>query len=1024
MVYYLNVNIDGLKICESLGDGYSIRLKWATAYPTTKTNKIGYNIYMSSGIAPAFPSHFFKMPPSFVSFDGSKKVDIVDLIPGHLYHFAVRGFEYDPNIFNPSLLPQAFNGLGILPQSLLASDISATDTIIPLVSAESFIAPGTVKIGAELIYYSAVDLDNNTLIVPGGTSSDAMIIDQGGGNYYTANPSNVGTGTIDNLQLVDSNAPTETWTIKCVEVLRGIDGYVIPNTARFITIGSVSGVLIGGYDYVWIDDGIVVSNTILSFSITELTPFKEGDYFVIKVAGFSPLIGNGRGYNNTVATIHNVDGYDGYTYWDPNAIYWPIENEEQNTRVFECWNRFDIDHYPFTIVDGYRQKTSDILTTNLEYSDAVNTGFPAYDFAGYHRTDPVMLLSGTCIGSYIGGYMFCVDGYNGVGQQLRGLPIQTLNMQRQEVLLSTTGEPVCLIQRRWTGITCDCMLPYNEYPEARCNKCFPSGTLVRTEIGLRPIEQINVGDKVLSSDGYYHSVTEVFKNPYDGILKSINSSTMTRPILSTPEHPFYTLRGSHNVKRGCGPKCDQHTNKTYIAELHRLEWDSAENIKEKDWLATKWNKNIIDIDKISIPQKFLKNTKLGSQRNGLTEFSLDNEFLWVAGMYIAEGSAGTRSIHFGLHLDEIEYQNRIISFFKKYGYNSRVDKISNNGVCVTINSTSLSLWFPELFGKLCYNKHIPEQFMSLPNNKAISIINGIYAGDGSKRDYEITQTSEILALQIAEILHRCNKQPLIRQQNSKILTPKGNKRKTAYCVSWGPENINRRNRSGRWVVDNNILTKVKKIEDVYYRGDVYNLEVEGDHTYVVQNILVHNCFGGGIVVSYQQFFDPRRSDGRIMVRFDPVVDDLVATDSGLESTMQPNCWCLPVVSLRDRDVIVRFDEDGNEEFRYEILNVTRNKLLLNQTGVQKFTLQRIRKTDVLYMVPCFRDTSMFPSTIYTSVSSSLGIPPHSHAIQINEKIVSVSQINQLTSVAAGHNHAVQNGVVLNAAGHSHTIILP
>lgn len=654
MPYYLNVNIDGLITADSKGDGYTITLKWATAYPKTKTNKIAYNIYMSSDTAPAFPSDFFNMAPSFISFDGSKKVDIVDLIPGQMYHFGVRAFEYNPNVFNPSVLPPAFNGLATFPTSLLASNISATDTVIPLVSAESFVAPGTVKIGAELIFYSAVDTSSNTLLVPGGTSSNAVIVDQGGGHFYTANPSNVGLGTINNLQLVNSNALTETWTIKCVEVLRDGLGNPIPNTARFVVIGSISGSKIGGQEYIWIDDGVVVSNTILSFSITEITPFKEGDSFIIKVAGATPLVGSGRGYNGTVATLHTVDGYDGYTFWDPSVIYWPVEVEEQNTRVFECWNRFDIHHYPFTIVDGYHQKTKDILTTNLTFSDQINTGFPAYDYAGYHRTDPVMLLSGACVGSYIGGYMFCVDGYNGVGQQLRGLPIQTVNMQRQEVLLSTTGEPVCLIQRRWTGITCDCMLPYNEYPEARCNK----------------------------------------------------------------------------------------------------------------------------------------------------------------------------------------------------------------------------------------------------------------------------------------------------------------------------------------------------------------------------------CYGTGFVVGWQQFFDPRRSDGRIMVRFDPVVDDLVATDSGLESTMQPNCWTLPVPTLKDRDFIVRFDEDGNEEFRYEILNVTRNKLLLDNTGVQKFLVQRIRKTDVIYMVPVFRDTSDFPTSITTSISSSLGIPPHSHTIQINEKIISVSQINEITGVAAGHSHTVQNGVILDEGlGHTHTIIL-
>lgn len=530
MPYYLNVNIDGLIIASSLGDGYSINLKWAHAYPTNRSNKILYNIYMSSEIAPDFTNEFFNQSPVFVSFDGSLNVNIVDLEPGTLYHFAVRAAEYNPAFFDPATLPRAYSELAMLPYSLLSANISATTALIPLVDSTGFPNTGTIKLGAEMINYSSIDIN---------------------GNLVLNNPS-----------------------------------------------------------------------------------FQ-------------------RGFNGSFASIHNTNGYDGYVFWDPNAIFWPVEQEEQNTRVFECWNRFDVEHFPFTMTDGYRQKITDILTTNLTYSDTVNTGFPAYDFSGYHRTDPVLLLSGVCLGSYIGGRQGCADGYNGVGLQISGLNVQDANMQRQEVLLSTTGEPVCLVHRRWTGMTCKCMLPYNEYPDNRCNL----------------------------------------------------------------------------------------------------------------------------------------------------------------------------------------------------------------------------------------------------------------------------------------------------------------------------------------------------------------------------------CFGGGIVVSYIPFYNPRRSDGRIMVHFDPSVDDLVATDSGLESTFLPNVWTLPVPTIKDRDFLVRFDESSNEEFRYEVLNVSRQRFFLDQTAAQRFAVQRIRKTDPIYQVPVDYDTSNFPTTISTDVQSSIGIPPHSHAVVINEKITSVSQINQISGVAAGHSHVIQNGIVLSERLHNHIIVL-
>ena len=659
MPYYLNQLIDGLVIAASSGDGYRINLKWATAYPTDRSNTLAYNIYIGTindpndPITPAFMSDFFNQSPVFIYTGNQTNVNIEDLNPGEMYRFGVRATEYDPNFFDLTTLPAAYNDMVVLPYSLLAADISATDTVIPLVDVSMFpnTLNGTVKIGGEQIHYDAINYETNELIVPGGSNTPPIV-------SYTEATSNTGNGTINDL-IADYNAPTETWTIRCAGVFYNSSNQPIPGTATFDAIGSVSGGALDQYGNIpqWHVDGYVVSNSVLSFSITETSTFVKGDYFMIKVIGNSS-IASGRGYNETIATLHNTDGYDGYVYWDPNVLFWPVWSEEKNTRVFECWNRFDIRHYPFTMADGYHQHTQDILHTDLSLSDAQNVGFQSYDYAGWHRTDPVLLFEGACIGSYIGGYQGCSDGYGGVGMQLRGLNIQDLMEQREEELLTLEGEQVCLIQRVWTGITCDCFLPYNEYPENRCQK----------------------------------------------------------------------------------------------------------------------------------------------------------------------------------------------------------------------------------------------------------------------------------------------------------------------------------------------------------------------------------CYGTGFVVGFQQYFNPRISTGRIMVRFDPVVDDLIATDSGLEAEMKPNCWGLGVPSLHDRDFIVRFnagDPSYGEEYRYEILNVTRNRMFLQQEGVQKFAVQRIRKTDPIYQVRLAHNTMFFPETIYTTVSSSLGIPPHSHSITISsDRVSNISQINQITGISQGHSHVVQNGSIIEVVGHSHTIILP
>ena len=71
--------------------------------------------------------------------------------------------------------------------------------------------------------------------------------------------------------------------------------------------------------------------------------------------------------------------------------------------------------------------------------------------------------------------------------------------------------------------------------------CFVAGTLVTTEDGQEPIEEIEVGDKVLSEDETtgevaVKTVTETYVNETDELIHiGVNGET----ISATPSHPFY-----------------------------------------------------------------------------------------------------------------------------------------------------------------------------------------------------------------------------------------------------------------------------------------------------------------------------------------------------------------------------------------------------------------------------------------------------------------------------------------------------
>lgn len=147
---------------------------------------------------------------------------------------------------------------------------------IPLVGLEQ--APDDAAFSSRYNY--RVDITTGELEL-----QRAALVDQGG-SFYSASSLNEGNGVVGGLTLLDENAPTETWTVRCISVRRDGLGVPIDGYAKFIAQGSVSGVPLDGYgnQITWQSDSVLVSNGVLRFFISEgATPFVEGDKFTIKV---------------------------------------------------------------------------------------------------------------------------------------------------------------------------------------------------------------------------------------------------------------------------------------------------------------------------------------------------------------------------------------------------------------------------------------------------------------------------------------------------------------------------------------------------------------------------------------------------------------------------------------------------------------------------------------------------------------------------------------------------------------------
>jgi hypothetical protein len=121
------------------------------------------------------------------------------------------------------------------------------------------------------------------------------------------------------------------------------------------------------------------------------------------------------------------------------------------------------DGYDF---DRYINGTGLVVTDYSDNDRVFNQGF---DFCGWHDDRPDQVLSGknnSDCGSYQGGE------HNG----WRGMDLYDRMLNREEVLLEVTGEPVILLKRIWDGVTCTCMGSRKMSPKMRtCQECYGTG---------------------------------------------------------------------------------------------------------------------------------------------------------------------------------------------------------------------------------------------------------------------------------------------------------------------------------------------------------------------------------------------------------------------------------------------------------------------------------------------------------------------------------------------------------------------
>lgn len=419
---------------------------------------------------------------------------------------------------------------------------------------------------------------------------------------------------------------------------------------------------------------------------------------------------------------------------------------------------------------------------------------------------------------------------------------------------------------------------FTVYSKTNSYFCFPPGTPVYTEKGSKRIEDITIGEKVLSHDGLFHEVSQLHNRSFAGDLVSLDIWGIGRSwVVATPNHKILAKKFVKASWKGLNGHAlvKEYTND--------IDWIEISQLKKDDYVALQFPREVKKVNHLFI-NEILEDTDVSSkyvfhknykQLRIFNKIKVDKDLLRLIGYYLAEGFLGssippakTRAsgISFSFHKKEKAYIKDVQDIIlRKFGVKSLLYKdTGDKSVRIIVSSTVLGELFKKLFGTNSKNKSIPSWIMTLPHVLQQELLIGVLRGDGhfSRKFTQLTLSNFNLILQLWMVAARsglifsiykekikvggnfikgaeviCNVNP------SKLQLWHGTSSDLSLIERAFGKNILKKFTHNYYKIENNhILFRIREVSIEKYKGDVYNLGVEDTHTYVVGNICVHNCY--------------------------------------------------------------------------------------------------------------------------------------------------------------------------------------
>lgn len=410
------------------------------------------------------------------------------------------------------------------------------------------------------------------------------------------------------------------------------------------------------------------------------------------------------------------------------------------------------------------------------------------------------------------------------------------------------------------------------------SRCLSAGTLVLTEHGQVPIESVQVGVRVLTHTGEWKRVTEVFDN---GVRNTVtmrgwgNQSGLTL----TPDHSLY----ARHTSRASKPK-DGHKG----AKMADPEWIAVEDFRESDnsgTMATRWSFPA-EVDALEVPA-FPESYRSGQQN--IPSELLSEEFMWLLGIYFAEGSSFVgeqyAKVQLAIHQDEVP---EVLRRVERVGLNaSAIDSDRDLSAKIQINSRPLATWLKDNASGTARDKCLPSFVFGLDSHLREALLDGMVYGDGHVRPsgrIEYSTSSQALALSVQILAHTLGYYASVTHN-----PPPSPWEFYGRIIQGGDSyTINISERSNRADSDAGKIWAAVSPAEPSGEASTYDLSVEDDHSFVANGVVVHNSAGKSMSIKFKAVAFPFNRPGGQMVVTAPEGNHLDAITDVIETAFQDN----------------------------------------------------------------------------------------------------------------------------------------